>query len=141
MDINATQEDIITQINANISAIFANEAGIAANTQNQTSHQEAETAHGSNGNIVGFDDLATALVQGLVKQMAAVAGAVDSTVEITQTVVDAPLLYSQSSLQELIGLSRANKAGINQLKTDLNAVKTVLNNLIQTNKAAGQMAE
>ena len=123
--VDVTLEQTIDQVNVNTGDILG--------------HSELEAAHGSNGNIVGFNDLATEVIQGLVKQVAAVEDAVNSTVEVTETAVDAPLLYSQNSAQETTGLARANKAGINQLTTDLNAVKSVLNLLISNSKAAGQM--
>ncbi len=129
LSVDTSLEEAIDQVNVNTGNILTGAL-----------HQDSEAAHGSNGNIVGFDDLATEVIQGLVKQMAAVAAAVNSTVEITETAVDAPLLYIQSSVQETTDLARANKAGINQLTTDLNAVKSALNLLLANSKAAGQMA-
>ena len=145
--ITATLEETIVQVNINIQAIADNENNITINANaitdnanNLTTHEGLEEAHGSNGVIVGFDDLADEATQGLVKRMAVLADAIASTAGVV--VADAsvaPAAYSQAHSQELVDLSNANKAAINTLVTDFNNAVTVLNNLIARSKTSGQM--
>lgn len=143
----ATLEETIVQVNINIEGISVNADNISINAlaiqnnaDNLASHESLESAHGSNGDIVGFDDLADETTQGLVKRMAVLADAIASTAGV---VVDdanaAPAAYSQAHSQELVDLSNANKAAINTLVTDFNNAVTVLNNLIARSKTSGQM--
>lgn len=134
IDVNSTLEDVIAQVIVNVESILTNETDIA-------DHVALESAHGSNGNIVGFNDLANDLVVGLVGRMAALSDAIEST--STVVVADAsaaPVAYTQSHSQELVNLSNANKAAINSLVTEFNAAVIVLNTLISSSKASGQMA-
>lgn len=145
--ITATLEETIVQVNVNIQAIADNESNITINANaiidnanNLITHEELEEAHGSNGVIVGFDDIADEAKQGLVKRMAVLADAIASTVEVVQANASAaPATYSQTHSQELVGLSNANKAAINTLVTDFNNAVTVLNDLIARSKTSGQM--
>ena len=152
--VNSTLEETITQVNENIEAIAtnaqgiatnaqgiaANAQGIATNAENLVVHEGLEEAHGSNGNVVGFDDLADETTQGLVKQMAAISDAVQSAVAVAVAdVIAAPVAYSQAHSQSLTDLSNANKAAINTLVTDLNNAIVVLNELIANSKTSGQM--
>lgn len=145
--VTSSLEETIIQVNVNIEGISVNADNIGinalaiqANTDALEEHELLETAHGSNGNIVGFDDLADEVTQGLVKRMALIADAIASTVNVV--VADAsvaPVAYTQSHSQELVDLSNANKAAINTLVTDFNNAVTVLNNLISESKTSGQM--
>tara|TARA_R110000744_G_scaffold314268_1_gene421325 strand:- start:1788 stop:2399 length:612 start_codon:yes stop_codon:yes gene_type:complete len=142
-----TLEEVIAQVLINIIDISGNSDDIAtnalaiqSNTDNLETHELLETAHGSNGDIVGFDDLADEITQGLVKRMALLTDAIASTVDVVQADASvAPAAYSQAHSQELVDLSNANKAAINTLVTDFNNAVTVLNNLIARSKASGQM--
>lgn len=138
--INASLEETIIQVNVNIQDIANNVISINLNASNLSNHESLEEAHGSNGVIVGFDDLAVEETVGLVKRMVALADAVASTASVV--VADAstaPAAYSQAHSQELVDLSNANKAAINTLVTDFNNSVTVLNNLIARSKDSGQM--
>lgn len=140
VDVNATLQETITQVNENIEGIADNAQGVLINAENLATHEELEEAHGSNGNIVGFDDLADETTQGLVKRMAALTDAAQSTVEVVvDDALAAPVAYSQAHSQSLADLSNANKAAINTLVTDLNNAILVLNDLIAKSKASGQM--
>lgn len=138
--INASLEETIVQVNVNIQDIANNVISIRLNATNLSNHEALEEAHGSNGVIVGFGDLADEATVGLVKRMTALADAIDSTASVV--VADAstaPATYSQAHSQELVDLSNANKSAINTLVTDFNNTVTVLNNLIARSKTSGQM--
>lgn len=145
--LTATLEETIVQVNINIEGISVNADNISINAlaiqnnaDNLASHEALESAHGSNGDIVGFNDLADETTQGLVKRMAALADAIASTAGVVVSDASAaPATYSQSHSQELVDLSNANKAAINTLVTDFNNAVTVLNNLIARSKTSGQM--
>tara|TARA_R110002073_G_scaffold614_2_gene4878 strand:- start:559 stop:1143 length:585 start_codon:yes stop_codon:yes gene_type:complete len=135
-----TLEEVIIVVDDHEIRITTNSESIQLNATNLSNHELLEEAHGSNGNIVGFDDLADETTQGLVKRMTALADAVASTVEVVQADASAaPATYSQAHSQELVDLSNANKAAINTLVTDFNNAVTVLNNLIARSKTSGQM--
>ena len=145
--INGTLEETIVQVNINIEGISVNAENIdfnglaiQANAENLVTHEELEEAHGSNGVIVGFNDLADETTQGLVKRMTLLANAVQSTIEVViADAAAAPVAYSQAHSQSLVDLSNANKAAVNALVTDLNNAIIVLNDLIAKSKASGQM--
>ena len=131
--ITASLGETITQVNENIE-------GISTNADNLDEHELLKTAHGSNGDIVGFLDLADEATVGLVKRMVSLADAVASTASVVVANASvAPAAYSQAHSQSLVDLSNANKAAINILVTDLNNAVTVLNNLIAKSKTSGQM--
>jgi len=142
-DIAANSEGIIE----NALAIAENSDNIEANAQEIVllangidAHINASKAHGSNGNIVGFNDIADELFVGLVKRMASIADAVDTTVNIsTADIGTAPATYDQAYTQSVTNLTNENKAAINQLASDLNNAIAVLNNLLAESKTSGQM--
>jgi hypothetical protein len=139
--VSSSLEETIVQVNENIDGISTNVLSIQANTDALSAHELLEEAHGSNGVIVGFDDLADETTQGLVKRMTVLADAIASTAGVA--VADAsvaPAAYSQAHSQELVDLSNANKAAINTLVTDFNNAVIVLNNLIALSKTSGQMS-
>ncbi|WP_375194143.1 hypothetical protein, partial [Marinobacter sp.] len=79
-------------------------------------HINASQAHGSNGDIVGFNDLADESTVGLVKRMVSIADAADSMVDITTADIGpAPAAYDQVYAQLVTDLTNENKAAINQL--------------------------
>lgn len=140
LGINATLEETIEQTNENTQGIADNKQGIEGNAQNLDDHVQANQAHGSNGDIVGFNDAANESTVGLVKRMASIADAVDSTVEITTPdIAAAPAAYDQAYIQTIADLTNENKAAINQLASDLNDAIAVLNDLLSESKSSGQM--
>lgn len=114
------------------------------------SHIAAESAHGSNGNIIGANDTATILASGLVKMMALVSNAINaspSTVSVdSPDATTAPIAYDQIQVESIVTLANETKSDVNQLAADLNtvvtevnAIVTQLNDLIAKSKTAGQM--
>lgn len=155
LGINSTLQQTIDQVNVNIQDIATNESdittnaqgiaqnalSIAQNAQDLADHEALEEAHGSNGVIVGFGDLADEVTVGLVKRMALISDAVDTLVNITTTDIGAaPAAYNQAYTQSVTDLTNENKAAINQLASDLNDAIAVLNNLLANSKTSGQMS-
>jgi len=142
-DIAANTEAIVQ----NTLAIAQNAVNIAANAQaivllanSLDTHINASQAHNSNGDIVGFNDLADESTVGLVKRMASIADAAETTVNITTSDIGAaPAAYDQIYTQSVTDLTNENKAAINQLASDLNDAIAVLNNLLAESKSSGQM--
>ena len=141
-------------IATNSANIIQNALGIAENAVNiQTNvdailfltnaldtHVNAFQAHGSNGDIVGFNDTADEATVGLVRRMALIADAVDTTVDIvTSDIGAAPATYDQTYTQSVTDLTNENKAAINQLASDLNDAIAVLNSLLSESQTSGQM--
>ncbi len=145
--ITASLEETISQVNENIE-------DISTNADNLNTHEQLDEAHGSNGNIVGFNDAATALLFGLVKQMVLVANAVDSTVDVTSPdatvsivsvtspnattstvsvtspdVAAAPVAYDQTFTNTIVTLVNELKGDVNQLVADVNPSATLANEL------------
>lgn len=133
LELNSTLQETITQVNDNIEQISLVEIGLS-------DHELLESAHGSNGDIVGFNDLADETVVGLVKRMTLISDAIASVVNVSVADASAaPAAYSQAHSQELVDLSNANKLAINTLVTDFNNAVTLLNSLITESKTSGQM--
>jgi hypothetical protein len=129
-DIAKNAEDILTNANA-----------ISTVASNLNTHVIATEAHGSNGDIVGFNDTATELLYGLVKRMANISDAVTTSVNIaTADIGSAPATYDQGYTQSVTDLTNENKAAINQLASDFNDAVTVLNNLLSESQTADQMS-
>jgi len=150
LDIAKNAEDIAINSAAivqNALAIAENVINIEANAQaivllanSLDTHVNAFQAHGSNGDIVGFNDAASESTVGLVARMASIADAVETTVDITTADIGtAPAAYDQAYTQSVTDLTNENKAAINQLASDLNDAIAVLNNLLAESKASGQM--
>lgn len=147
--IDSSLGETIEQVNLNSDSITETKEDLTETNEGLTetinslvSHIEQTEAHGANGDIVGFNDIATESMKGLVNRMEALSLAVQSTVEVTNPNISAaPATYDQSHTQELVDLSNANKAAINSLVTDFNNAVIVLNNLITRNKTSGQMSE
>lgn len=120
--------------------IQANVDAILFLTNALDTHVNAFQAHGSNGDIVGFNDTADETTVGLVRRMALIADAVDTTVNIVTTDIGtAPATYDQTYTQSVTDLTNENKAAINQLASDLNDAIAVLNNLLSESQTSGQM--
>lgn len=142
-DIAINSEAIIQNalaISENADDIADNAAAIVLLANSIDSHINASQAHGSNGDIVGFNDTATESTVGLVARMASIADAVETTVDITTSDIGAaPATYDQAYTQSVTDLTNENKAAINQLASDLNDAIAVLNNLLAESKTSGQM--
>lgn len=127
-------------IAANAANIVVNANNIATLTSNLDLHVAAEVAHGSNGAIVGRDDLATGLAAGLVKTMASLADLASSTATIILPDIGAaPAAYDQAYAQSVTDMANEAKLKINQLTTDLNATIDKVNSIISESKLSGQM--
>jgi hypothetical protein len=132
---------VVIAVNANAASITLLSTDLTNLTAVQSTHAGLATAHGANGAIVGKNDTATNTVNGLVKRMAALSDAVNTTVTVTvANASTAPAAYDQAYAQSIADLSNANKAAINQIAIDLNAAIGVLNGLITSSKSSGQMA-
>lgn len=142
-DIAINSEAIVQNalaIAQNASDIANNAAAIVLLANSLDAHVNASQAHGSNGDIVGFNDTATESTVGLVARMASIADAIETTVDITTADIGAaPATYDQAYAQSVTDLTNENKAAINQLASDLNDAIAVLNNLLAESKASGQM--
>lgn len=151
---SADLTDIIAAINANIenieanaSAIEATNAQITENTNaisttssNLSSHVGVNSAHGSNGAIVGSNDFATNSTAGLVKSMSSLAVLAASTANITiPDLASAPATYNQAYMQSVATMANEAKLKINQLTADLNATIDKVNSIISESKLSGQM--
>lgn len=133
---NASVAEIIVTVNDNEVAMDA--------------HIAADAAHGSNGNVVGFNDTATDAIAGLVKRMQLVSDAVNATSSSVSVdspdATTAPAAYNQAQVETIVTLANETKVDVNQLVTDMNtvvtevnAIVTQLNSLIANSKTAGQM--
>ncbi len=142
-DIAANSEAIVQNalaIAQNANDIANNAEAIVLLANSLDTHVNASQAHGSNGDIVGFNDTATESTVGLVARMASIADAVETTVDIiTADIGAAPAAYDQAYTQSVTDLTNENKAAINQLASDLNDAIAVLNNLLAESKTSGQM--
>ena len=136
LDIDSSIEQVIEAVNDN--------------ELTMNNHISAESAHGSNGNVIGSNDTATETVAGLVKMMALVADAVNatsSTISVdSPDATTAPGAYDQAQVESIVTLANETKADVNLLVTDLNtvvtevnAIVTQLNSVITNSKTAGQM--
>lgn len=139
---------------ANAAAIVANSASIASNlaliSQNTSdistnalaisTHEALTTAHSSNGDIVGFNDLATETIDGLVKRLDLISNAINSNLAVVAVVGPAPVTYSQAHVQNLVNVANSNKTTINNLVVEFNSLIDVVNLILTESKAKGQMS-
>lgn len=116
------------------------EDNIATVTFNLNTHTSATSAHGAIGNIVGTNNYCTSVLGGTVLQASAVAAATASTVNMTQSANAAGVAYSQTDAATWVNELAEHKAGINQLKVDLNALITLFNQSLTTEQSAKQRA-
>ncbi len=129
-----------TDIATNAASILANVVAIAAVSGTLTAHTSANTAHGSNGDIVGKSDTATESFAGLVQRMANITDATATAASVVVAdVVAAPATYNQAYTQTIADLANANKSAINTIATDLNAAIGKLNDLLANSRTSGQM--
>lgn len=127
-------------ITSNTDAIATNILAIAQVDLDLSTHEALTTAHGSNGDIVGFDDLATESLYGLVKRMTSLSDALTSSATTTSpNATAAPVAYDQTQIDSIVTLVNEIKADHNSLISSFNAAIGVLNNLISRSKTSGQM--
>lgn len=94
-------------------------------TTNQ--HINANEAHGSNGDIVGFNDAAMLNKVGLVLKAKPVTLPGNTTATTSATVIElAPAAYNQAHYQTVVDLLNSRTAQLNQLITDYNQLTTQL---------------
>ncbi|TXH43641.1 MAG: hypothetical protein E6Q97_33815 [Desulfurellales bacterium] len=104
-------------------------------------HTALTDAHGSNGTIVGANDLATTGTAGLVKKSTASTDASSSAVSVTSAdVAAAGAAYSQAHTNTIVTLANETKADVNTLVTDVNAIATSLNDLKARLRTAGVLS-
>lgn len=133
--IGSSLEETIIQVNENIEVI-------TLNAENLENHEALKEAHGSNGKIVGFEDLAAVLLVGLVKQMELVNDAVVSSVSVASpdatistvsvdspSVDSAPAAYDQAFTDTIVTLVNELKSDTNQLVSDVNPSAILSNEL------------
>ena len=149
--INAGIEGIDDNLLAIGSSIESIIEAVNVNELTMNGHIAAESAHGSNGNVIGSNDTATATIAGLVKKMALVADAANATSSVVSIdspgATTAPASYDQTQVESIVTLVNETKLDVNQLVTDMNtvvtevnAIVTQLNDLIAKSKTAGQMS-
>lgn len=103
-------------------------------------HIAADTAHSSNGKIVGFNDVATVNQPGLVKRAEDVAITVGtSATNSSEVIVAAPATYNQAHYQTVVDLLNDRTTQLNALITSYNQVTQQLDNFRQALKDAGLM--
>lgn len=101
-------------------------------------HTALTTAHGSNGQIVGKNDVATTTARGLMLVAAASGNAATSTVSVTSAnAATQTAAYVQADVQSIATLANETKGDVNQLVTDLNTVAASLNDLKAKLRTAG----
>ncbi|WP_333608813.1 hypothetical protein [Arsukibacterium sp.] len=84
-------------------------------------HVGQETAHGSNGKIIGQNDIATLAIAGLVKKAASVDLPDSTTASTSATVIAAaPATYNQAHYQTVVDLLNSRTTQLNTLITDYN---------------------
>lgn len=133
----AALEDDLGEVNDELSL---QDVRITSVSNDLDAHEADLSAHGANGNIVGTNDYATTLVGGTVKLAAATANATSSTVSVTLAPNAAGVAYSQTDAATWVALLNQQKTMINQLTSDLNALITLFNSSLATERTALQRA-
>lgn len=127
-----------TNIASNLVLIGNNTTAIVLVASNLNDHELETTAHGSNGDIVGFLDLATTLVVGLVKEAVAVSDGVDSSVSVSSpNATAAPATYDQTDAQTAVTLVNEIKNDVNTLVSDVNLINAQFNDLLARLRTSG----
>ena len=104
-------------------------------------HTALTSAHGANGDIVGFGDIATTTDEGLVLMAAASVNASTSSVSVTSANAATQTAgYVQADVQSIATLANETKGDVNQLVTDLNAAIASINDLKTKLRAAGVLS-
>lgn len=127
----------ITTINGEILVINGQ---ISTLTTNLNNHVAAQSAHGSTGDIVGTDDYCTASVGGTVLLAAAQANASTATITPPVALGAAPAAYNQVYAQSQTDAINTLITNVSDLRTTLNALVGVVNNMLATERTAKQRA-
>jgi len=141
--INKNSDDIavingqITTINGQIVVINGQ---ISTLTTNLNNHVAAQSAHGATGDIVGTDDYCTATVGGTVLLAAAQANASTATITPPVALGTAPAAYNQAYAQSQTDAINTLITNVSDLRTALNALVGVVNNMLATERTAKQRA-
>ena len=121
--------------------VTKNTADIIIVQDNLDTHEASDSAHGVAGDNVGTLDYCSSLIGGVVLLAANVADAAVMTTEITTSDIStAPATYSAIYTATQTFLLNECKAKINTLITDIESIKTQLNEVISTSKTAKQRA-
>lgn len=150
IEISTIQGDIIT-INGQITSLSARvttaegeiatlQFDLTALDAALTSHVGDSSAHGATGDIVGTDDYCSSSVGGTVLLASAQADATASAVTPPAALGAASAAYVQAEQQAQTDAINALENNINTIKADLNALVTVVNNMLATERAAKQRA-
>ena len=108
---------------------------------NLDTHEINDSAHGVEGDNVGTLDYCTPILGGVVLLAGNVADAIVMTTVITTTdLAAAPATYSQTYAGKQSDLANECKSKINGIITDLENIKTQLNEILLSVQAAKQMA-
>lgn len=103
-------------------------------------HEADDTAHGSNGSVIGADDTATELSAGLVKMSSAITDAANTTASAVSAVSSAPAAYDQTYIDTLASAINAQSDAINQIITDYDSLAAKLNALLAAERLSGQLS-
>lgn len=150
VEIATIQGDIVT-INGQITSLSARvttaegdiatlQVDLTALDAALTSHVGDNSAHGATGDIVGTGNYCTALVGGTVLLASAQADATASAVTPPAALGAASATYVQAEQQAQTDAINALENNINTIKADLNALVTVVNNMLATERTAKQRA-
>lgn len=131
---------IIGRLDTAESEIDTLQLDVAQVADDLADHVAAQSAHGANGDIVGTNDYAAALVGGTVLLGAAVADASPSAVTPPAPIAAAGAAYSQVYAQSQTDAINALSTAVSTLVTDLNAAIAQLNALLASERAAKQIA-
>ncbi len=107
---------------------------------NLNNHVNAESAHGANGSIVGTGDFAQASVGGVVLLANPVANASQASITVPIFVAAAGATYSQAHTQTQIDTINALRQNMTDLIAAHNALVTVVNQTLTTERTAKQRA-
>ena len=103
-------------------------------------HVAAGSAHGANGNIVGTGDYCAATVGGVVLLANPVADASQASITVPIFVAAAGATYSQAHTQTQIDTINALRQNMTDLIASHNALVTVVNQMLATERTAKQRA-
>lgn len=130
--ISTATDAAISQVAINTASIIINTDGIAANTIAINSHINADSAHGSAGDIVGNLDLATQTIAGVVRQSGTVSNSGGTPVfPVTNPdATAAPAAYNQAQMASVVALLNEIKADVNNMSLDVAVDAALLNILL-----------
>ena len=129
-----------SRVDAAESGISALDGRVGTVETNLTNHVAAESAHGATGDIVGTGDYAQASVGGVVLLANPVADAAQATITVPIFVAAAGATYSQAHTQTQIDTINALRQNMTDLIAAHNALVTVVNQMLTTERTAKQRA-